>query len=31
VDNNDTLAGRQKSRRVEIIVSGEIIGQKILT
>jgi outer membrane protein OmpA-like peptidoglycan-associated protein len=29
VEANDTPAGRQKNRRVEIIVSGEIIGQKI--
>jgi outer membrane protein OmpA-like peptidoglycan-associated protein len=26
---NDTAAGRQKNRRVEIIVSGEVIGTKI--
>jgi outer membrane protein OmpA-like peptidoglycan-associated protein len=29
VDDNDTPAGRQRNRRVEIVVSGEIIGQKI--
>ena len=31
VDDNDTPAGRQRNRRVEIVVSGEIIGQKIGT
>jgi outer membrane protein OmpA-like peptidoglycan-associated protein len=29
VEDNGTAAGRQRNRRVEIIVSGEIIGQKI--
>ncbi len=31
VNSNDTPAGRKKNRRVEIIVSGEIIGQKVGT
>jgi outer membrane protein OmpA-like peptidoglycan-associated protein len=29
VASNDTAAGRQKNRRVEMVVSGEIIGQPI--
>jgi len=29
VASNDTAAGRQQNRRVEIVVSGDIIGQKI--
>ena len=29
VANNDTAAGRQQNRRVEIIISGEVIGTKI--
>ena len=29
VETNDTAAGRQKNRRVELVVSGEVIGVKI--
>jgi outer membrane protein OmpA-like peptidoglycan-associated protein len=29
VENNTTVAGRQKNRRVELIVFGEVIGQKV--
>jgi outer membrane protein OmpA-like peptidoglycan-associated protein len=31
VASNDTAAGRQQNRRVEMVVSGEIIGQPIST
>lgn len=31
IAENDTAAGRQKNRRVEIVVSGEVIGEKIGT
>jgi hypothetical protein len=31
VASNDTPKGRQQNRRVEIIVSGEVIGTKIGT
>ena len=29
VSSNDTAAGRQSNRRVELVVSGEIIGMEI--
>jgi hypothetical protein len=29
VASNDTAAGRQKNRRVEMVVSGDIIGTPI--
>ena len=29
VASNDTAEGRQQNRRVEIIISGELIGEKI--
>ena len=29
VASNDTVAGRQQNRRVEIVISGEIIGAQI--
>jgi len=31
VASNDTAAGRQQNRRVELVVSGEIIGSEIGT
>ena len=29
IASNSTVAGRQQNRRVEIIISGEVIGTKI--
>jgi outer membrane protein OmpA-like peptidoglycan-associated protein len=29
VASNETAAGRQQNRRVELVVSGEIIGEQI--
>jgi outer membrane protein OmpA-like peptidoglycan-associated protein len=29
VASNDTAAGRQQNRRVELVVSGEVIGTKL--
>ena len=29
VASNDAAAGRQRNRRVELVVSGEIIGEQI--
>lgn len=31
VASNDTSAGRQQNRRVELLVSGEVIGQPVTT
>jgi outer membrane protein OmpA-like peptidoglycan-associated protein len=31
VASNDTAAGRQQNRRVEIVISGEVIGTEIGT
>jgi hypothetical protein len=31
VASNDTASGRQKNRRVELVVSGEVIGAAIET
>ena len=31
VATNDTAAGRQQNRRVELVVSGEVIGTKIVS
>ncbi len=30
VDSNDTAAGRQHNRRVELLVSGDVIGTKVI-
>ena len=30
VESNDTLQGRQKNRRVELVVSGEAIGSSVI-
>ena len=29
VASNDTAAGRQKNRRVELVISGDLIGKEI--
>jgi outer membrane protein OmpA-like peptidoglycan-associated protein len=29
IASNDTAAGRQQNRRVELVISGEIIGEEI--
>ena len=31
VASNDTAAGRQQNRRVELVISGEVIGTEIGT